>query len=114
MNIISANRFEMLFPDLADIHIEDIRNAMQTRNVDEALEIVDVAVGHFGTETIRGNWVDNYCQEIQLLYSASGDDDKPTLVFDIERICIPYRNIVRPFTCNMDTPTLPSVRAAHA
>jgi len=82
MNIISANRFKMLFPDLADIHIEDIRNAIQTRNVDEALEIFDVAVGHFGIETIRGNSVDNYHQEIQLLYSDSGDDDKPTLLFD--------------------------------
>jgi hypothetical protein len=82
INIISANRFKMLFPDLADIHIEDIRNAMQTRNVDEALEIFDVAVGHFGIETIRGNWADNDYQEIQLLYSDSGNDDKPTLVFD--------------------------------
>jgi hypothetical protein len=52
MNIISANRFKLLFPDLADIHIEDIRNAMKTRNVDEALEIFNVAVGHFGIETI--------------------------------------------------------------
>jgi hypothetical protein len=82
MNIISTNRFKMLFPDLADIHIEDIRNAMQTRNVDEALEIFDVAVGHFGIETIRGNCMDNYYQEIQLLYSDSGDDDTPTLLFD--------------------------------
>src|SRR5882724_4236412 len=73
---------DAFFPDLADIHIEDIRNAIQTRNVDEALEIFDVAVGHFGIETIRGNWVDNYYQEIQLLYSNSGDDSKPTLLFD--------------------------------
>ena len=35
----------------------------------------------FGIEPIRGNWVDNYYQEIQLLYLDSGDDDKPTLVF---------------------------------
>jgi hypothetical protein len=85
MNIISANRFKMLFPDLADIHSEDIRNAIQTRNVDEALEIFDVAVGHFGIETIRGNSVDNYYQEIQLLYSDSGDDDKLTLLFDTSK-----------------------------
>jgi len=61
---------DAFFPDLADIHIEDIRNAIQTRNVEEALEIFDVAVGHFGIETIRGNWVDNtikkysYCTRI--------------------------------------------------
>ena len=72
----------MLFPDLADIHIEDIRNAMQTRKGHEALEIFDVAVGHFGIEIIQGNWMDNDYQEIQLLYSDSGDDNKPTLLFD--------------------------------
>jgi hypothetical protein len=82
MNIISANRFKMLFPALADIHIEDIRNVMQPRNADEALEIFDVAVGHFGIETIRGDRVDNDYQEIQLLCSDSGDDDRPTLLFD--------------------------------
>jgi hypothetical protein len=82
MNIISANRFKMLFPDLADIHIEDIRHAMQARNVSEALETFDVAAGRFGIETIRGDWVDAYYQDIQLLYSENGDDSKPTLMFD--------------------------------
>jgi hypothetical protein len=81
MNVISVSRFKLLFPELVDMHIEDIRLAMQARNVDEALEIFDVAMGHFGIETIRGGWVDDYFQDIQLLYSESGHDHKPTLMF---------------------------------
>ena len=66
MNVISVSRFKFLFPELADMHIEDIRHAMHARNVSEALEIFDVAVGHFGIETVRGGWVDDYYQDIQL------------------------------------------------
>jgi hypothetical protein len=67
MNAISTNHFKMLFPDLAEIHIKDIRQAMQARNVSEALEIFDVAAGHFGIETIRGDWVDAYLEWLALI-----------------------------------------------
>ena len=51
-------------------------------DVDNKLEQINKLMEGYGVESIRGQWVDHYWQETNLLYVNKGETYAPTVIYD--------------------------------
>jgi len=54
----------------------------ESGSIDYALDVINKLIGGYGVESIRGEWVDHYYQDINLLYVNKGDTYEPTVIYD--------------------------------
>jgi len=62
-----------------------IENAHTHEQVDKALDSINQLLHGYGVEAIRGKFIDNYYQDINLLYVNLGDTYIPTIIYDTKK-----------------------------
>ena len=82
----SASRPDIVHISTTDDRVVWLRSWLETKKVDDILDMANDLLDGHGVEAIRGDYhVDNYYGDIVALYVNMGDPYVPTLLYNTER-----------------------------
>ena len=79
---VPLDKAKYLHAEMGKVERSPFGGSASHRAVDAILDSIDASVRGHGVESIEGDWVDRYYQNIVLLYVNMGDTYTTTLAFD--------------------------------